>query len=135
MKEHLKEKKIWIENDKAFYKVQDALIANGYRWFSFVTKKITYDEFRIGINGINKNTCVVTFSDGDICCCSLRRKAFDEDYRIEYTIEKVVKKVVTISYKFNEVVPVVRETIEIGEKTYYLDELEVALENIKPIAR
>ena len=132
MKKDFQEMKIWIEDAEEFYKVQDALFANGYHWYGFDARKRKYDEFQIDID---KATCVVTFSDGDICRCSLKRKAFDEDYRVEYTIEKVVKKVVTISYKFNEVVPVVRETIEIGEKTYYLDELEVALENIKPIAR
>jgi hypothetical protein len=43
-----------------------------------------------------------------------------------YKIRKLVK---TVSYSLEEV----REKICIGEKSYYIDELTKALENIKPI--
>ena len=127
MKKEFEERKIWIEDAKAFYKVQDTLIANGYSWWMFDTKKIKYDDFR-SFYGINV-TCVFTCPDGDICRSSFDRKEFNEDCRKEYTTERVL----TISYNFKEVVPVVREKVAIGDKEYYLDELEVALTNIKPI--
>ena len=45
------------------------------------------------------------------------------------SLKKEMKLVETVSYRLEAV----REKICIGEKSYYLDELEVALKNIKPI--
>ena len=50
------------------------------------------------------------------------------DYEDQYTEMKLIE---TVSYSLEGVKQ--REKICIGEKSYYIDELEVALKNIKPI--
>ena len=108
--------KIEIENNgKA---IQEYLFSQGNTWNTLKSiedatiHEINHRKFLyvgslglLFLNGTDSDTCV---------------------YQMNMPIMKFIK---TVSYSLEEV----REKICIGEKEYYIDELEVALKNIKPI--
>lgn len=113
----IKDVKIWIgENPIYSKKVQEYLFTQGFRWNGVCNDK--------GVNFIYKST-IVANNRGILFYGIYTKSAFDS---LTYTEMKLIE---TVSYSLEEVKQ--REKICIGEKNYYLDELEVALKNIKPI--
>jgi hypothetical protein len=55
----------------------------------------------------------------------------NDDIIFKESVKQEMKLIETVTYSLEEVKQ--REKICIGEKSYYIDELEVALKNIKPI--
>ena len=106
--------KIWIgeNNEEYSRKVQEYLFSQGIGWVVGDNVVRNTERLNIFIDSHQK------FISGD----------FDET-GFKKTSRKEMKLIETVSYSLEEV----REKICIGEKSYYLDELEVALKNIKPI--
>ena len=112
----IKNVKIWIGKDNEDYseKVQKYLFSQGNSWYE---KDYTFqftEKSSLFING-----------DGNLSFANYNKARFDED---EFTEMKLVE---TVSYSLEEVK--VRDKVCIGQNTYYKDELEVALKNVKPI--
>ena len=106
-------RKVVINHDAELSaKVQRYLFSQGYTW-RMGQKHVMYGN-KVGLITINDNNQTFGFTEG------LVSDIYEE---VELTEE--------VSYVLEPVK--VRETIAIGDKNYYLDELEVALENIKPI--
>ncbi len=111
--------KIWIgENNEEYSRlVQEYLFSKGATWNG-------------GTKGtdVNRVKCPALFvnDDGNLMYGNYDKSVFDSLSPYEE-----VKLVETVSYSLEEVI--VREKISIGGNEYYIDELEVALKNIKPI--
>lgn len=106
--------KIRIKSPEHSEKVQKYLFSLGYRWGgSRPSTNIMNKGFRnISIYpNVKEFWC---FNNVKLC----------QDY-----IE--VELLETISYEFKEIPK--KEVVTIGEKSYYIDELEIALKNINPI--
>ena len=114
--------KIWIgkNNPEFSEKVQKYLFSQDVRWYGYrgtSGKNVDFvEEPALFVRG---NGFLAYGSNYD-------KRRFDglKEY-------KEMKLIETVSYSLEEVKQ--REKICIGEKNYYLDELEVALKNIKPI--
>ena len=109
--------KIWIgENNPTYSKrVQDFLFSQGVRWNG------GGDEETVCC--INKDSLFIG-GDGNLFYANYNKARFD--FEDKYTEMKLIE---TTRYTLKEV----KEKIFIGEKSYYIDELTKALENIKPI--
>jgi hypothetical protein len=106
--------KIRIESPEHSEKVQKHLFSLGYTWAEGVTDVMYTDAKFIVFDITSKIIYFVPF------------------YRIEKIAEyQEVELIEKVSYEFKEVPK--REVVTIGEKSYYKDELEVALKNINPI--
>jgi hypothetical protein len=108
--------KIWIGKNNEEYSrlVQEQLFSYGLTWNS---------GDRTFLNTDMPVLCVGFGTNQRISCNGLSREGF------EILTQKEMKLVSV--YSLEEVKD--REKITIGDKSYYLDELEVALKNIKPI--
>ena len=120
----MKDFKFRITNAEDFKGVQEYLFSEGYEWY--YAKK----EIQEWIYGYSNGLFNVT-SGGYIQCMDARdihcmdAAYFERMPCPEYELMK------SISYSLEPVK--VRKTVVIGDKVYYLDELEVAIKNIKPI--
>jgi hypothetical protein len=111
----LKPLKIICKSAEHLEKVQNYLFSNGYRWGGRY-ESAPY-ELKKGFKG-------------DICIFPEVRQFFFWDLvkPFYFTEVELIEKV---SYELKEIPK--REVVTIGEKSYYKDELEVALKNINPI--
>jgi len=106
--------KIRIKSPEHSEKVQDYLFSLGYTWAEGITAVMYTDAKFIVFDITSKIIYFVPF------------------YRIEKIAEyQEVELIETVSYELKEILK--REVVTIGEKSYYKDELEVALKNINPI--
>lgn len=98
--------KIFVKSPEHSKKVQDHLFSLGYKWNSGDNKYFSLPESCqcIYVNDYGKNE--LTYGTGSVKC--------PEFELIEYLKEK-------------------KEVVKIGEKSYYISDLEVAISNIKPI--
>ena len=104
-----------------YNKIQDALFSMGYTWASGDTCRL-YESYYTGEGALALKIEDKSF----LRTTHFGNTTWDNLPFIDVELKPVVKY---------SLVPVkVRETVAIGKKTYYLDELEVALKNIKPIA-
>ena len=117
----IKNIKIWIgeNNDQYSRKVQKYLFSQGVKWAR---------SWGTGDKDVNWCDISLLFigEEGTLMYGN-------NDERVFRTLNKYteMKLVETITYSLEEVNR--REKITIGGNTYYIDELEVALKNIKPI--
>jgi hypothetical protein len=116
----IKNVKIWIgeNNEEYSRKVQEYLFSQGAKWN---TEKDTIVRF-------TEKTSLFAGRSGEI---TMLYGNYDKSVFDSLSSFKEMKLIETVSYSLEEVI--VREKICIGEKNYYIDELEVALKNIKPI--
>jgi hypothetical protein len=106
--------KIRIKSPEHSKMVQEHLFSLGYRWADGVTS-VMYTE--------------VSFL---IFKSSAKRIFYFPSYNYEKLSDwQEVELIETVSYELKEVPK--KEVVTIGEKSYYKDELEVALKNINPI--
>ena len=98
--------KFWIgDNPELSKKVQEILFGAGYHWYSGSTEQKTEPRYiRTEPNGTMYHGCTSAY--------------YVEAYG----------EAIDISWMLAE-----KETISIGDKKYYKDELETALKNINPI--
>ena len=116
----IKNIKIWIGKDNPLlsYTVQRHLFTQGVRW----------NELGRYGDGVNWGKCPALFvgNEGNLMYGNYDKKVFES--LTQYTEMELIE---TSTFTLEEVI--VRETIKIGDRTYYKDELTKALENIKPI--
>ena len=112
----IKNIKIWIGKDNPTYskKVQEYLFSQGVLWIHNGDKVVRHT-----------NTNYIVVGEMHRLWCGGNRGATP----FEMVDCKEMKLIETVTYTLEAV----REKICIGEKSYYIDELEVALKNIKPI--
>jgi hypothetical protein len=108
--------KIWIGEKNGEYsrKVQEYLFSQGIEWVA-------------GSNVVHNTERLNIFVDS-------RQKFISGNYNateFKNSSRKEMKLIENVTYTLEEVKQ--REKICIGDKSYYIDELEVALKNIKPI--
>jgi len=109
-----KTKVIRIKSPDHSRKVQKHLFSLGYKWDNHLTS---------GVEVVNtENPTLVILEDRKVICWSEKLDLYP--YQELELIE-------TISYEFKEIPK--KEVVTIGEKSYYKDELEVALKNINPL--
>jgi len=107
--------KIRIESPEHSRKVQEHLFSLGYKW------------------GGTNSTDVISIFPETIVFYSTSKKIY---YFVAKKCETLlgyqeVELIETVSYELKEIPK--KEVVTIGEKSYYKDELEVALKNINPI--
>ena len=105
--------KFKVNNAKEFEEAQKYLFSQGVRWIHSGDVLQHWD-------GVYTRGIFIV--DDDVIINALFQ---------EYEKKDLPLKKLTVKYSFEPVF--VRETVVIGDKKYYLDELEVALTNIKPI--
>jgi hypothetical protein len=112
----IKNIKIWIGEKNGEYsrKVQEYLFSQGVLWQDSKDTVVRYTH----------TTHMVVDNQQRLACGTVSATEFKS---INFC--KEMKLIETVSYTLEEV----REKICIGGKEYYIDELEVALKNIKPI--
>ena len=119
----IKNIKFWIgeNNDQYSRKVQEYLYSQGVKWNGLIWNGGVYEP----VHFTNKASLFID-GDGDLFYVNYNKARFDcEDKFIE------MKLIETVTYSLEEVNR--KEKICIGEKSYYIDELTKALENIKHI--
>ena len=113
----IKNVKIWIGEKNGEYsrKVQEYLFSQGVLWQDSKDTVVRYtDSSHVAVDNQQRLTSGRSSAT-----------AFKE------SLNKEMKLIETVTYSLEEVKQ--REKICIGEKSYYLDELTKALENIKPL--
>ena len=104
--------KIRVKSPEHSKKIQEHLFSLGYRWNIGGDFRIMYRDFLFAYND-----SLIGFSDDELF---FNNNSFPEFELVE-----------TVSYEFKEIPK--REVVKIGKKSYFLDELEIALKNINPI--
>jgi hypothetical protein len=115
----IKNVKFWIgeNNEEYSRKVQEYLFSQGVTWNDLTngTVPLWCKYFALFVG-----------NDGNLMYGNYDKSVFDSLSSYEE-----MKLIETVTFTLEEVI--VREKICIGGKDYYIDELEVALKNIKPI--
>ena len=107
--------KIRVQSPEHSKKIQEHLFSLGYGWRM---------NPRIRIIRFTDAAFILAFEDKQLY------RSNNELYFNEHRLPEV-ELVEKISYEFKEIPK--REVVKIGEKFYFLDELEIALKNINPI--
>ena len=102
----MKNFKIRVKSPEHSKKIQEHLLTIGWTWYK-ECKYLLFDSVKY----------IMTYSD--------------DEYFFNNHPYPEVELVETVSYEFKEIPK--REVVNIGEKSYFLDELEIALKNINPI--
>jgi hypothetical protein len=109
-----KTKVIRIKSPDHSRKVQKHLFSLGYKWN-------TWNTLGVEVMYIEKPVLVI-FED---------RKVISWSEKSDLYPYQELELFETVSYEFKEIPK--KEVVTIGEKSYYKDELEIALKNINPI--
>ena len=110
--------KIRVNSPEHSEKIQKHLLNLGYEWSITKSKNISEEN--------KSSPFLFAYSDGSVTSAhNLSQNYFKSHKNIE------VELVETVSYEFKEIKK--REVLKIGNNSYYMDELEIALKNINPI--
>ena len=113
----MKNIKIYSKNFEHSRKIQEKLFEMGYSWTFDLGKEVSFEV----------RPFIYANGEGHI--------TYGTDYKqfLSNTNFCEVELIETVSYEFKEIPK--KEVVKIGENSYYVDELEVALKNIKPIQK